>query len=183
MNEFKDTYELETLVRPFYDQKDTMHDWSHIKRCAFSSGQVIEKNKAKCDLAVLTGGLILHGVIYENGMEVKVLEYLNIKGCPQEIAKKIVLVAWDSQKDSRPETLEGGILHDAHLLEGDDNFIITKALVTGTARGQKLQQTVDYFFKNIADLDPAFYFETSKSDYAFRLKKAVDFFSGLKNHV
>jgi len=174
-----DVYRLRDFTKPLYDIKDTMHDWSHINRCFLAVQRVIQVNSQQCDMMALIGGLVLHGVIYEEGMDARVNEFLSDKVSGSEIAK-IILVSWDSQKESRPETLEGGILHDAHLLEGDDNFLITKTLVTGTARGQKLNQTVKFFFEHVATLKPLYYFDTTKSEYENRLNRAKKFFSSLR---
>jgi len=178
--ESQDVYGLREFAKTSYDQKDTMHDWSHINRCYISSQQVIKFNSLRCDNKLLVSGLILHGVIYEEGMEGRVKEFLSGKAYKTDEIAKIIHVAWDSQKESRPETLEGGILHDAHLLEGDENFIITKVLVTGTARDQKLSQTVEFYFDCVAKLNPLYYFDTTKSEYENRLNRAQEFFSSLR---
>jgi len=45
--------------------------------------------------------------------------------------------------------LEGKIAHDAHMVEGGKTFLVVKSLVTGTARGQSLEETLDYMNRNI----------------------------------
>ncbi|MDX9690695.1 MAG: hypothetical protein RBT70_09610 [Alphaproteobacteria bacterium] len=178
-----DKFDLMALTKSDYDRKDTMHDWSHIRRCYIAALNVVESNPTEYDAIALVGGLILHGVIYEDGMEDRVYKYLASKGASDDLAKKMIHVAWDSQKESRPETIEGGILHDAHLLEGDKNFLITKILVTGTARGQKLDQTVNYFFKNVRNLNPLFYFQASSEEYRLRLERAIGYFTELQESI
>jgi uncharacterized protein len=36
------------------------------------------------------------------------------------------------------------ILHDAHVIEGGKTFLITKSLITGSLRGQKLEETIAF---------------------------------------
>ena len=55
----------------------------------------------------------------------------------------------DSYPESKPDTIEGKILHDAHLLEGNAAFMVSKCLVTGTERGQSLIETIDYIKSHI----------------------------------
>lgn len=74
---------------------------------------------------------------------------LKAKGLSQDKIDKVVQIAWESQKESKPETVEGTILHDAHLIEGGKTFLITKSLVTGGARGQTLNETISYIEQNI----------------------------------
>ena len=179
----QDKFDLMGLTKSDYDSKDTMHDWSHIQRCYISALKIVTSSSTEYDPIVLVSGLILHGVIYEDGMEDRALKYMVSKGASDDLAKKIVHVAWDSQKESRPETIEGGILHDAHLLEGDKNFLITKVLVTGTARGQKLDQTVSYFFNNVINLNPLYCFEESGAEYRLRLERAIEYFEELRDLI
>lgn len=49
---------------------------------------------------------------------------LKTQNLPEEKINKIVKVAWEFQKDIKPETIEGKILHDAHLIEGGKTFLI-----------------------------------------------------------
>jgi len=38
--------------------------------------------------------------------------------------------------------MEGKILHDAHMIEGGKIYLIVKSLITGSVRGQTLEQTI-----------------------------------------
>jgi uncharacterized protein len=178
-----DTCGLKGFVKAMHESKDTMHDWSHINRCFTSSRKIIRTNFVECDFPALVAGLILHGVIYEDGMEDRIRGFLRDKGIAPDKIEAMIKIAWDSQKESKPDTFEGGILHDAHLLEGDENFIITKVLVTGTARGQKLQQTVEYFFEHVLTAMPSCYFDSTREQYERRLYRAQDFFSSLRQSI
>ncbi|MGB4100665.1 MAG: hypothetical protein WBK91_01980 [Alphaproteobacteria bacterium] len=178
-----DLYGLSRIVAPLYEAKDTMHDWSHIMRCFTAAIQIINDNALHPHYPRLAAGLILHGVIYEANMEERVKALLMRETGNADETAKIIHVAWESQKESPPETLEGGILHDAHLLEGDENFLITKCLVTGTARGQKLDQTVRYFFENIVNQKPDYAFDATAHEYKRRYQRAVAYFTSLRNSI
>lgn len=58
----------------------------------------------------------MHGVIHLD--ETRVIDFFRKENIKEEEIKRIVQVAWDSQKDKVSELIEGTILHDAHLLEG-----------------------------------------------------------------
>ena len=94
-----------------------------------------------CDVALIRIAALVHGVIKEVA---NVKAFLADRGTAGNVIHQIIRVARESQAEATPSSLEGRILHDAHLLEGDDHFLITKGLVTGSARGQSLAQTVEY---------------------------------------
>jgi uncharacterized protein len=62
---------------------------------------------------------------------------------------RIFRVARELQKESRPKTVEGMILHDAHLIEGGRIFLAVKCLVTGLQHGDSLRQIIDYFDRRV----------------------------------
>lgn len=70
---------------------------------------------------------------------------------PQERAEAIVQIAWESQRPEFPETMEGEILHDAHVLEGGKTYFIVKSLITGSVRGQDLNSTISYIEDHVLD--------------------------------
>jgi uncharacterized protein len=137
--------ELENFVKPFYNQKDIMHNLSHIRRI-LKIAKTLSK-KYKIDKEVLIYGAYFHGIIYSKEEEIK--KFLKTKEIPNEKIDKIVIAAWESQKDSKPKTIEGKILHDAHLIEGGKTFLIVKSLITGTIRGQTLEETISYIEENL----------------------------------
>ena len=73
--------------------------------------------------------------------------------CTQNVDKcqidKIIKISQESQRLEIPETIEGKILHDAHVLEGGKTYILVKSLITGSVRGQTLVETIDFIEKNI----------------------------------
>ncbi|WP_248929182.1 hypothetical protein [Paenibacillus hamazuiensis] len=135
--------ELIEFVSPFYANKDIMHDLSHIDRMLLSAKRLLAHYPEITDSDVITYGCYFHGFIYLR--EDLIRHYLRKKGLDDEYVEKIVNISWESQKDEIPETLEGKLLHDAHMIEGGKTYLIVKSLCTGTARGQSLEQTLDYF--------------------------------------
>ena len=73
---------------------------------------------------------------------------------------KTVKIAWESQRSEIPETMEGKILHDAHVLEGGKTYLMVKTLITGSVRGQSLPETLDYMEKNVLDKNICYLPET-----------------------
>ena len=69
-------------------------------------------------------------------------------------------IAWESQRSEIPETIEGKILHDAHVLEGGKTYLIVKTLITGSIRGQSLLDTLNYAEKNVLNQNKCYLPET-----------------------
>lgn len=159
---------------PLYSGKDTMHDLSHIERVSRRANQL--SRNVECDSFVLSAATYLHGVIYSHEAEIRTL--LHEERLEPDRVELIVHVAWESQKESTPVTIEGRVLHDAHMMEGDENFIITKTLVTGSARGQSLSETVEYFERHIDDNECVL--PENKTEYEQRKAIAVKFMTSLR---
>jgi len=138
---------IRTFVKPFYETKDIMHDFSHISRIQYILIDLYNSSDVKFNLEIAELALYFHGIIYSHQERIKdLLLELNVN---QNLITKIVKIAWESQKESKPETLEGLFLHDAHMLEGGRNFEIIKALITGSIRGQNLNETMKYIEHNV----------------------------------
>lgn len=137
--------DVEEFVQKDYARKDAMHNLTHIYRILKAARGLAQGHA--CDPELLMLGAYLHGIIYHREDEVR--EFLKEKDVPQDRIERAVQIAWESQKDGKPETVEGLILHDAHLIEGGKTFLITKSLVTGTARGQSLEETISYIEQNV----------------------------------
>lgn len=148
--------EYEEFVRADYTNKDAMHGWAHILRL-ISLAESIAEGKI-LDLNVLVLGAYFHGVIYRREPEIR--DFLRSKHMSPEIIDRIIRVSWESGNDSTPETVEGAILHDAHLLEGGKTFIITKSFVTGTSRGQSLEETIRFIEEHILGKFKCYYPES-----------------------
>jgi uncharacterized protein len=138
--------ELEWFVAPFYAQKDVMHDLSHVKR-VLRRARTISK-KYHPDNTILTYAAYFHG-IDRREHKPALTRFLESQGLQKGEIAKIMRVARESQKESMPRTVEGMILHDAHLIEGGKIFLAVKSLVTGLKRGNSLRQIIDYFDRRI----------------------------------
>ena len=73
---------------------------------------------------------------------------------------KTIKIAWESQRSEIPETIEGKILHDAHVLEGGKTYLVVKTLITGSVRGQSLIETLDFMEKNVLNQNKCYLPET-----------------------
>lgn len=153
---------ISKFAKPFYREKDIMHDWSHIERIEFTLEKLVEEIELDFDLEVVKSALFFHGIIYSH--EEMITKFLKDIGVKEQLVRQIVKVSWESQKESKPETNEGLILHDAHMLEGGKNFEIVKSLITGSVRGQSLEETMTYIEKNLLKKG-ACYTEIGKKKY------------------
>ena len=170
--------ELKAFVKPFYETKDIMHELGHIKRI-FKIAKTISKNY-KVNRDVLIYSAYFHGIIYNKEKQVK--KFLKAQKLPEEKINKIIKVAWESQKHIKPETIEGKILHDVHLIEGGKTFLIVKSLITGTIRGQTLKETINYIEKNIISKFKC-YLPESQRIYKEKEKFAKEFLKDLKKNL
>jgi uncharacterized protein len=90
--------------------------------------------------------------------------------------------ASESRTGSIPETLEGKILHDAHLLEGGLTFHVVKSLITGVSRGNSISQIIDYFNSNVNGKYRC-YLPENKSPYKKKEAFAREFFRDLEKNL
>ena len=169
--------DLRQFVRPYYENKDIMHDLSHIDRVLKAANRLGKPYEGKIDHEVLMIATYYHGFIYKD--EKRIREWLKAKGLSNDKIDKIVQVAWESQKKEIPKTLEGKILHDAHMIEGGKTFLIVKSLITGSVRGQTLEETIEYIEKNILGKGQC-YLAEAKKIYAEEQKFAREFIRDLK---
>lgn len=140
---------IRNFVEPFYRTKDIMHDMSHLDRIKVALNDLANEVDFSFDKEVAEAALYFHGIIYSD--EEKVIQFLKEIGVLDNKIQHIVKVAWESQKESKPSTNEGLILHDAHMLEGGKNFEIIKSLITGSVRGQSLEETMIYIETHLLD--------------------------------
>jgi uncharacterized protein len=170
--------ELETFVEPFYQKRDIMHNLSHIKRILKIAKYLSKNYKVKKHLLIY--GAYFHGIIYDKEKQIK--RFLKDQNLSEEKMNKILQVARESQKDTKPETIEGKILHDAHLIEGGKTFLIVKSLVTGTIKGQTLEETIGYIEKNIIGRFKCYLSEAQKI-YKEKEEFAKEFLKDLKENL
>ncbi len=126
-----------------------MHDLTHIERMLWSAKKLIKNRDESINAEAIVYAAYFHGLTDEHGD--MILKWLMTNGVPEDKARLIITIAEDSIKNAVPRTLEGSILHDAHMIEGGKTFLIVKSLITGSVRGQTLDETIEYIEKNIID--------------------------------
>lgn len=137
------------FVTPYYKGKDIMHDLSHINRVLMYVDKILKETDYKADMEVIIFAAYFHGFVYKNEDDIR--DYLYKRNFEVEKINEIILVAWESQKSELPKTIEGKILHDAHMIEGGKVYLVVKSLITGSVRGQTLEETISYIENNIID--------------------------------
>lgn len=138
---------LQEFVEPYYSDKDIMHNMWHIELVKRKLENIISIGKYQVDFECLLLATYFHGFIYRAENEIR--NWMKIQQYTDEIVEKTVTIAWESQRSEMPKTIEGKILHDAHVLEGGKTYLIVKTLITGSVRGQSLPQTLDYMKENV----------------------------------
>lgn len=149
---------LTAFCAPYYADKDIMHNLWHIELTEKWVRKVIQLGNYKPDSELLTYALYFHGFIYSD--EPAIRRWLAGQGIASDRIEKIVQIAWESQRPEIPETLEGKILHDAHVLEGGKTYLVTKTLITGSVRGQSLKDTLAYLKNHVIDQNHCYLPET-----------------------
>ena len=142
-----DINRLKTFSAPFYEGKDMMHSLWHIELVHKAVCHIIKAGKYKVDADFLMAATYFHGFI--NAHEGDIRAWLSAEGFVENDIEKIITIARESIASAVPETLEGKILHDAHLIEGGKVYMVTKCLITGSLRGQTLPETIAYVEENI----------------------------------
>lgn len=138
---------LQEFVEPYYLDKDIMHNMWHIELVKRKMENIVSVGKYQVDAECLLLATYFHGFIYKAENEIR--NWMKTQHYTDEIIEKTVTIAWESQRSETPKTIEGKILHDAHVLEGGKTYLIVKTLITGSVRGQSLLQTLDYMKKNV----------------------------------
>ncbi len=169
--------EVEAFVQSGDANRDIMDNLAHIHRL-HNLGREIASHYEH-DPQLLELGAYFHGTIASKEAEIR--QFLEGKLQPDEI-DRVIQVAWESQKNSQAGTIEGKILHDAHLLEGGKTFMITKSLVTGTARAQSLEETLHYLEHHILGKFKC-YLPESQRQYAEKEAYTRLFLQDLRNHL
>ncbi len=146
------------FVKPYYDNKDIMHNMWHIELVKKQIDKIIKKGNYKINYDNLIYALYFHGFIYKE--EDKIRKYLIDNNIAKENIEQIIKIAWESQRNEIPETLEGKILHDAHVLEGGKTYLVVKTLITGSVRGQSLLETLEYMNNNVINKNKCYLKET-----------------------
>ena len=134
--------EIMDFVRPYYADKDIMHDFWHIRLLQNAIENVLSLGRYAVDRECLTLAAYFHGFVYRDPDAIRA--WMDAHGYDAEYTNKVITVSMESQRPNAPETLEGKILHDAHVLEGGRTYLTVKTLITGSVRGQSLEQTLEF---------------------------------------
>lgn len=148
------------FVKPYYENKDIMHNMWHMELVKKKIDEVISVSNYKLNYEYLILAMYFHGFIYSD--EKKIRDWLKENKYDDNEIDKIVKIAWESQRNEIPNTIEGKILHDAHVLEGGKTYLMVKTLITGSVRGQTLKETLEYMNKNVLNKNKCYLPETLK---------------------
>lgn len=146
------------FVRPYYADKDIMHNMWHIELVEKKVTQILTAVNYPVDEEALLLATYFHGFIYSD--EDAIIGWLRKRGYTEKRISRIVQIAWESQRNEIPATIEGKILHDAHVLEGGKTYLVVKTLITGSVRGQSLKETLEYMEKNVLNRNVCYLPET-----------------------
>ena len=149
---------LAEFAAPYYADKDIMHNMWHIELVDKMVGKILSIGNYRVERDCLRLATFFHGFIYRAEEEIR--QWMREQGCSEAMIGKTVKIAWESQRSEVPETIEGKILHDAHVLEGGKTYLIVKTLITGSVRGQSLTETMKYMEENVLDKNKCYLPET-----------------------
>ena len=142
-----DEQKIIEYATPYYANKDIMHNMWHIELVKKKLDEIIANSTYDINYEHLILATYFHGFIYSDEDEIK--SWLAEQGYGKPDIDSIVKIAWESQRSEVPETIEGKILHDAHVLEGGKTYTVVKTLITGSVRGQTLKETLAFMKKNV----------------------------------
>ena len=120
--------------------------------------KILSCSSYQVDEECLALATYFHGFVYRD--EDKIKQWMQTQNYDEKMISKTIKIAWESQRSEIPETIEGKILHDAHVLEGGKIYLIVKTLITGSVRGQSLLDTLKYMEKNVLDKNSCYLPET-----------------------
>lgn len=146
------------FVEPYYADKDIMHNMWHIKLVKKMVNKILAIGNYEVEEECLLLATYFHGFIYKE--EEKIRQWMIEHNYDEPTVSKTVQIAWESQRSEIPETIEGKILHDAHVLEGGKTYLVVKTLITGSVRGQSLVDTLDYMKNHVLDKNKCYLPET-----------------------
>lgn len=149
---------LINFVEPYYSDKDIMHNMWHMKMVKQQIDKILQLGEFDINYDDLVYAMYFHGFIYSNENEIR--KFLIDANFDKFRIDKIIKISWESQRNEIPETLEGKILHDAHVLEGGKTYLVVKTLITGSVRGQSLEQTLKYMSENVLNKNKCYLEET-----------------------
>lgn len=146
------------FVKPYYADKDIMHNMWHIELVRKMADKILSISNYNVDEECLTLATYFHGFIYSDEKRIK--RWMKEQGYDKSTIAKTIKIAWESQRSEIPETIEGKILHDAHILEGGKTYLVVKTLITGSVRGQSLIDTLKFMERNVLNKNNCYLPET-----------------------
>ena len=155
-----DEKKLQKFIKPYYEDKDIMHNMWHIELVKKSINKILNQTQYDVNEDLLEMAMYFHGFIYRD--EEKIKKQLKENDVSDETIEKTIQISWESQRLEEPKTLEGKILHDAHVLEGGTSYTIVKTLITGSLRGQSLEETLKFVKENVLNKNKCYLPETIK---------------------
>ena len=150
--------ELLEFIKPYYEDKDIMHNMWHIELVRKLVDKILSISNYNVDEECLTLATYFHGFIYSDEKRIK--RWMKDQGYSKAMIAKTVKIAWESQRSENPKTVEGKILHDAHVLEGGKTYLVVKTLITGSVRGQSLLETLKFMEKKVLNKNNCYLPET-----------------------
>lgn len=150
--------EFNQFIESYYKEKDIMHNMWHLELVEKQIEKIIALGNYQVNREYLSLALGFHGFIYKE--ERKIREWLSHHDYAEDEIEHVIKIAWESQRPQVPDTLEGKILHDAHILEGGKAYTVVKTLITGSVRGQSLAETLDFMEKNVLGANRCYLPET-----------------------
>ena len=146
------------FVEPYYADKDIMHNMWHIELVKKMVNKIFAIGNYEVDEECLLLATYFHGFIYKD--EEKIRQWMTEQKYDEATISKTIQIAWESQRSEIPETIEGRILHDAHVLEGGKTYLVVKTLITGSVRGQSLTDTLEFMKHHVLDKNKCYLPET-----------------------
>ena len=168
------------FIEPFYSDKDIMHDMTHIERVKFTADELMGVIDYDFNLRVVEYAIYFHGFIYSH--ESEILGWLKANGFEDSEIDFVVQTAWDSQKENGPRSMEGKLVHDAHMIEGGKTYLIVKSLITGSVRNQSLIETIKYIDSNVLGKGKC-YLAEAQVTYVEQQSFAEDFMNSLRKGI
>ena len=101
---FNETALLE-FVRPYYIDKDIMHNMLHIELVQKMVDKILSNSDYSVNEECLKLATYFHGFIYMD--EEKIKQWMIAQNYNEEMISKTIQIAWESQRSEIPETIEG----------------------------------------------------------------------------
>lgn len=169
---------LVEFTSKFYSEKDLMHNLSHVNRILKMIDNLRYFVNEPVNNKYLIYGAYFHGCIKNH--ERNIINWLNLH--EEEDIEKIISISKESLKENEAKTIEGKLLHDAHMVEGGKYFLLIKSLITGSLREQNLEETIEYFEKQVLNYGKCYIPEAEKILIEAR-KESIKILDDVKKYI